>query len=62
MKNEPKQEYKTLTSRAQEHSCSDFDQPLGYRVHSSGWPIPYRLTESAPHYEDLDQRAREAGL
>lgn len=37
-------------------------EPIGYRVHSSAWPIPYRLTESAPHYEDHDQRAREAGL
>ena len=61
MKNEPKREYKTLTSRAVERSCSDFDQPLGYRVHSSAWPVPYRLTESAPHYEDGDA-SREVGL
>lgn len=50
-------------------SCSDFtprrhveDEPVPYGVHSSAWPIPYRLTETAPHYEDMDQRAREAGL
>lgn len=48
---------------AQPHgfACSDFGT-INYRVHSSAWPIPYRLTETAPHYEDLDQRAREAGL
>jgi hypothetical protein len=56
------------------HTCSDFtpharpvdDVPVPY------WPadlevdvdapLPYRLTERAPHYEDMDHRAREAGL
>jgi hypothetical protein len=67
MKNEPKREYKTLASRALEHSCSDFT--IGYRVHSSGWPVRiaalHDAVESArsvgAHYED-DNASREVGL
>lgn len=55
-------------------SCSDFTpQPRAAEdVTIPYWPadmacpddepIPYRLTETAPHYEDMGQRAREAGL
>ena len=50
-----------------DHSCSDFT--IGYRVHSSGWPVRiaalHDAVESArsvgAHYEDGDA-SREVGL
>jgi hypothetical protein len=55
-------------------SCSDFtpqprreaDLPVPYwpadLAVDVDAPIPYRLTERAPHYADMPSRAREAGL
>jgi hypothetical protein len=61
MKTEPTT---TTPSRNPGHACSDFtprDEPIGYRVHSSAWPIRVGsladVVESArsigAHYEDL---------
>lgn len=52
-------------NRNPSHTCSDFspreDRPIGYRVHSSAWPVRVGaladVVESArsigAHYEDL---------